>query len=75
MSHHKRTARLLAHAEETFRDRMWGETFSQSAEDYGIAAWRALDSFTMLSAAELRQERGTLVEMQDMIRRALEASK
>jgi hypothetical protein len=65
----KQQARILAAVERDMRP------FSQSAEDYGIAAWRALDRFTMLSAAELRQERGTLFEMQDMIRRALEASK
>jgi hypothetical protein len=65
----KQQARILAAVERDMRP------FSQSAEDYGIAAWRALDRFTMLSAAELRQERGTLFELQDMIRRALEASK
>ena len=48
--------------------------WSREAEDAGMKAWRALDSFTSLSAAELRQERRSLDEMADMIRRAREAA-
>ena len=49
--------------------------FNLQAEERAVTAWRAIDSFTSLSAAQLRQERRALVEMQDMIARALEASK
>ena len=51
------------------------QPWSREAEDLGVAAWRALDSFTSLSAAELRQERRALVEMRDMIERALATGK
>lgn len=47
--------------------------FEPWAEDRAIAAWRALDSFTMLSAAELRYNRKALYEMRDMIERAVKA--
>jgi hypothetical protein len=45
----------------------------QNAEDLGVRAWRAVDSFTSQSVASLRQEYRTLLEMQDMIARALKA--
>ena len=46
----------------------------QEAEDRGVKAWIALDRFTCLPAADLRQERRALLEMRDMIERALRAS-
>ena len=46
---------------------------NQQAENLGVAAWRAVDSFTAQSVPALRQEYRTLLEMQDMIARALRA--
>ena len=48
--------------------------WSVEAETAAVAAWRACDSFTNRTAADLRQERRVLLEMQDMIQRALDAS-
>ncbi len=67
MSKTKQTARIIGWVVNEMRP------FDMQAEERAIAAWRALDTFTSLSAAQLRQERRALVEMQDMIARALDA--
>lgn len=48
--------------------------WSDAAEDAAVTAWRGLDAFTSLSAEQLRQERRALLEMQDMIERAVKAT-
>lgn len=47
--------------------------FNSVAEERAMKAWIALERFTRMSGAELRQERRALFEMQDMIARAVEA--
>ena len=45
----------------------------REVEERAMNAWIALDRFTGLSAAEIRQERRALLEMADMIDRAMKA--
>lgn len=48
--------------------------WSSEVEDRAVKAWIALDRFTSLSAAEIRQERRALLEMNDMLTRAMVAA-
>ena len=64
-------ARTQAACDASVADQM--KPWRLSAEDAAVKAWRAVDSFTSLSAAELRQERLALEEIADIIKRAMEA--
>ena len=68
MSRTKQAARILAQVEAEMRP------FNQRAEDRAQEAWRALDRFTCLSAADLRANLRALLEIRDMVDRALDAT-
>jgi hypothetical protein len=64
----QQAARVMEAVQSTMRP------FDQTADDAAVKAWRALDSFTSLSAAQLRQNPKALIEMSDMLRRAMIAA-